>query len=750
MCWLTLPPGNISLRIAGLSAPVDITLDGHGIPRIKAASEADAATALGYLHARDRLFEMDLMRRAASGRLSELAGARALPLDRMSRTLGEEQHAERAFANLPDDAKAMLVAYGAGVNAWIAERGRFAAPEFLVLGTPAPWRPVDCLLWNETVALWLSENWRTELSRIALAGKLPPEKILQLWPPQDGTPRPDASGLPIRQGSLGTLPEFPDPFTLPNEASNAWAVDASHTTTGAPLLAGDPHLALQFPSLWYLARIETPTNTLVGATAPGVPFLIIGRNAHIAWSFTTTGADTQDLFIETPLPGGQYATPDGPRPFPTRREIIHVRGAADVVLTVRSTRHGPVVSDLLADKTGPILALEAAQYERDSGAAGILALDRASTVAEAGQAAVLIHAPVQNLTVADAHGIALFTTGDIPIRRSGNGAAPVEGADNQHDWTGYANGDALPHYVAPASGILVNANDRTAPPDFPVFLGADWFSTWRAQRIHHLLDAKPTQTLDDFEAMQRDDTSVFAQSLLPIFRTLSQPGAIGPPAKMPPQLRDTEQARALLSLWDGRMDVDLPHPLIFNAAIQLFVTRVLAANHVPEKDAGPWDAFAPWLLTPAGGAWCGGDCKPALGLALHDAVDNLATTYGDKLATWRWGDVHKAVFAHPLLGSLPVIGRLASRSVAVPGDNTTLFRGGNGILGQFTSLHGAAYRGIYDLADLERSRFVVTPGQSGNFFSPHAWDMLKLWAAGITITIPASPDAISAKISLNP
>jgi penicillin amidase len=198
------------------------------------------------------------------------------------------------------------------------------------------------------------------------------------------------------------------------------------------------------------------------------------------------------------------------------------------------------------------------------------------------------------------------------------------------------------------------------------------------------------------------------------------------------------------------MDVDLPDPLIFNAAIQLFVARVLAANHVPEKDAGPWDAFAPWLLTPAGGAWCGGDCKPALGLALHDAVNNLATTYGDNLATWRWGDVHKAVFAHPLLGSLPVIGRLASRSVAVPGDNTTLFRGGNGMLGQFTSLHGAAYRGIYDLADLERSRFVVTPGQSGNFFSPHAWDMLKLWAAGTTITIPASPDTVSAKISLNP
>ncbi len=737
--WLTLPPQNISLRVAGLSAPVDITLDGWGIPRIKAATEADAATALGYLHARDRMFEMELMRRAASGRLSELAGAKALPLDRFSRTLGELQHAERAYKNLPDDTKALLVAYSTGVNAWIAQRGRFAAPEFLVLGTPELWRPVDCLLWNETVAVWLSENFRTELSRLALAGKIAPEKILQLWPPQTGSPAPDASSLPVRQGFLlKDLPRFPDPFTLPNEASNAWAVDGHHTTTGAPLLAGDPHLSLQFPSLWYLARIETPANSLVGATAPGVPFLIVGRNAHIAWSFTTTGADTQDIFIETPLPGGMYATPDGPRAFEIRQERIHVLWSPDVVLTVRSTRHGPVISDLLGTKTDQILSLEAAQYERDSAAPGILALNRATTVAEAGQAAALIHSPIQNLTVADHDSIALFTTGDVPIRRSGNGAAPVEGADAAHDWTGYASGDALPHFVAPASGILVNANERTAPPDFPVFLGQDWFAPWRARRIHQLLDAKPTQTIADFEAMQRDDVSVFAHDILPSFSALPrQAGVAG-------------QAQALLAKWDGTMADNLPQPLIFNATVQLFVSQTIAANHVPEKYAGPWGGFAVWLLTPAGGAWCGGDCHPALGRVLHDATADLAQKYGPDPSAWRWGNVHQAIFSHPLLGELPVIGHLAAREVPVPGDDTTLFRGGNGILGQFESRHGAGYRGIYDLADLDRSRFVVTPGQSGNFFSPHAWDMLKLWAAGTTVTIPPSPDTVSARISLDP
>ncbi len=772
VCWFTLPPSFSTLNIAGLSAPVDITLDSHGIPRIKAASEADAAMALGYLHARDRMFQMELMRRSASGRLAELAGPRALKLDRMSRTLGEELHAEKSYQNLPNDTRALLVAYAAGVNAWIAQRGRFAAPEFLLLGTPEPWRPVDCLLWSETVALWLSGNFDTELADLSLSKSLTPEKIRQLWPPQPGTPAPDSTRLPARQGFLGdflkNLPRFPDPFTLPGEASNEWAVDGTTTLSGAPLLAGDPHLALQFPAIWYLARIETPTNSLVGATAPGVPFLIIGRNAHIAWTFTTAGTDTQDLFIETPLPGGMYATPTGPQPFQTRVEHIHVRGAPDELLTVRNTRHGPVISDLLDQKGGPVLALEAAQYELDSGAPGILALDRANTVEEAGQAAAKILSPVQNLAVADISGIALFTTGEVPLRGScfssqapppqlapppgltlppqpppppacsGGSTFPVPGADGLHDWHGFASGTALPVFEKPVSGILVNANERTAPPDFPTFLGADWHAPWRARRIHQLLGEKKGHTVADFAAMQADDVSVFARDMLPAF------------AALPRQVGAAWQAQSLLAKWDGTMSEALPQPVIFNATIQLFVKQVLAANHVPERDAGPWAGFAAWLLTPEGGSWCGGDCRPALSAALRLAMQDGAKKYGADLAKWRWGTVHRAIFSHPLLGDLPVIGRFASRQISVPGDDTTLFRGGNGVLGEFAARHGAAYRGVYDLKNLENSRFIVTPGQSGNFFSANAWDMMPLWAAGTPIAIPPTPDSIFGRIRLNP
>lgn len=762
-CWLTLPSSHQTLKIAGLAAPVAITFDSLGVPRIKAASEADAAIALGYVHARDRLFQMELMRRAASGRLAELAGAAALPLDRMARTLGEMQHAEHAYADLPEETRALLIDYTLGVNAWIAERGRLAAPEFLVLGAPAPWRPVDCMLWSETVALWLSDNFRTELSNLALRGKLAPDKIRQLWPPQPYRPAPDA-GAALQQGFWGgapdALPSFPEKFTLPGEASNAWAVDAHHTATGAPLLAGDPHLALQFPGIWYLARIETPANVLVGATAPGVPFLIIGRNAHVAWTFTSTEIDTQDLFVETPLPGGMYATPAGPQPFMVRQERIHVRGGADEVLTVRSTRHGPVISDLLGPKNGPVLALEAAQFQLESAAPGILALDRAKNLADVHDAAAKILAPVQNLTAADAHGIALFTSGAVPVRGGpcantteaptpdtpvpascapdNDSTLPVSGADGVHDWKGFASADALPHFMAPASGIVVNANERTAPPDFPVFLGKDFAAPWRARRIHALLDARPTESVADFAAMQGDVVSVFAGDLLPAFRALPvQPGATG-------------RAQALLAHWDGTMADALPQPLIFNAAVQRFVSVVLAANHVPERDAGPWASFAAWLLTPAGGGWCAGDCRPVLARALHDVVGELAEKYGDDPASWRWGDAHQAVFIHPILGDLPLIGAFASRHVAVPGDDTTLFVGGSGRLGDFTARHGPGYRGVYDLADPEHSRFVATPGQSGNIFSPHAWDMLPLWAAGTTIVLPPSPDRVSATIALKP
>ncbi len=740
--WLTLPPAHQTVRIDGLSAPANLTFDRDGIPRIRAASELDAATALGFVHARDRMFQMDIMRRTASGRLSEIAGPRTLGIDKLMRTLGLRQAALAEYAEAPESVRNLLEAYSRGVNAWIAARGRFSALEFLPSGPPEAWQPVDCLLWGQFMALWLSSNYRTELARQALVGKLSTEQIYQLWPMPPEPGRPDAAAGDPRFAAVARaldklLPRFPDPFTQPSTASNEWAVDGRHSASGAPLLAGDPHLAFGFPGLWYLVRIETPNAVLSGATSPGEPFLVLGHNGHIAWTFATTGADTQDIFIETPVDAGHYKGPDGPLPYGLREERIRVRGQPDVMLTVRATRHGPLISDLLP-KGGPLLAVEMANLApHDTAAQGLYDLNRATNVAEAGRAAALISTPVQNLLVADRERIALFVTGRVPIRRSGDGSMPVEGADGEHDWIGFASGDQLPRYVAPASGRLVNANERVAPPDYGVFLGRDWFGDWRARRIRQMVGTE-RHALADFTAMQADVISTYAEQLLPTLRAVPAPPGIA------------GEALALLRNWDGAMARDLPQPLIFNAWLRRFHADVMARAGVPPATAAsPAHEFVAWVLTPAGAGWCGGDCQPMLAAALKQATAKLAQRYGNDPKLWRWGSAHRAVFAEQALQGVPVLGRLASRRIAAPGDGTTVDRAAMPP-DSFDAVHGPSFRGAYDLADLDGSRFVAAPGQSGNPFSAHAWDFLERWRDGATISLGPVPAHISATANLVP
>ncbi|MDR3533652.1 MAG: penicillin acylase family protein [Rhodopila sp.] len=739
--WLTLPGSTQTATVPGLSGPAEITYDADWVPRIRAASPEDAAAALGFVHARDRMFQMELMRRAASGRLSEIAGSATLPIDRMMRTLGLRQHAVADFAALPPDSRNILEAYAHGVNAWIALKGRFAAPEFLVLGQPEPWEPIDSLLWAKTMGMWVSMNWRQELARQALAGRVPAALLDQLWPRQPGVPTPDAMNEPLTRFAsaasrlVSVLPQFPAPYTLPPSASNGWAVDGRHTATGAPLLAGDPHLSFGFPGIWYLARIDTPGRTLAGATAPGVPFLVLGHNGKIAWTFTTTGADVQDIFIETPAGPGEYQTLDGPKPFAVREERIRVRGQADVVLTVRETRHGPVISDL-DHPDGPVMAVAMGNLQSgDTAAAGLLALNAAGSVQEAGVAAAAITSPVQNLVVADAKTIGLFVTGRVPIRRAGDGSMPVPG-DGSHDWIGWAAGGQLPHSISPASGRLVNANEPVWPPDFPVFMGRDTFGDWRAKRIRTLLDRSDRHTPADFAAMQADVVDGFARQVLPVL--FAVPGVSG----------KAETALGLLRGWDGSAVMNSPAPLIFNAWMDAFYSAVLRHAGLTAGLGAPVSDFLASVLAPDGAHWCDGDCTAMLRASLDDAVRTLSARIGDDPSAWRWGDVHQTVFAHPLLRKVPVLGALTTISIPSPGDDTTLDQGGTDAALQ--SVHGAAFRGVYDLADLDRSLFMMTPGQSGNPFSKHARDFAIRWRDGATITLGPVAAKITGTVRLTP
>jgi penicillin amidase len=519
---------------------------------------------------------------------------------------------------------------------------------------------------------------------------------------------------------------------LPDNASNEWAVDGAHSVTGAPLLAGDPHLGYSTPGIWYLARIQTPDGVLAGATAPGIPFMVIGHNSHIAWTFTTTGADTQDLFEESALPDGTYEAPGGPEPFRVRHEEIGVLFHPSETMTVRVTRHGPVVSDLV-NPGGPVYAVSIASLQRgDGAAAGLLALNRAANVAEAGIAAAQITSPVQNLLVADAQDIAQFTTGRVPVRKGSNqdGDWPVNGADGAHDWVGWASGEDLPQIVNPPSGRIVNANERVAPPDFPVFMGRDWFGDWRARRIRALLgDGK--HSVADFAAMQVDVVDLFAQDLLPALRAV-------------PRANDLAgRAAALFDTWDGAMRMDAPQPLIFAAWMQHFDADTLRFTAIPANAPHPRAEFISWVLSPAGASWCGGaTCAPLLNTALHEAVDELAAKYGPDPAAWRWGTAHIANFADPVIPPL-------SATIPQPGSNTTIFVGGMAEPG-FEAVHGPSYRGVYDLADLDRSVFMMAPGQSGRPFSRHAHDLLERWRDGKTVTLGPDPAKTEAVLRLVP
>ncbi|MCA3408710.1 MAG: penicillin acylase family protein, partial [Roseomonas sp.] len=408
--WWSLPARNAELVLPGIAAPVAITLDARGIPHIEAGSEEDAWAALGFLHARDRMFQMEMMRRGARGQSAAVAGAAALRLDRFMRLLRLEERAAADLAALDAETRAALDAYARGVNAWIAARGRFAAPEFIALGAPAPWQPVDSLLWGKIMGLWLGGNWRMELERARLAARLSPEQLADLWPEDFTAGRPDEPLMPAETKASGALrgeslngtalatlaahlPRFPADAPLPEIASNAWAVGAGRSATGAPLLAADPHLSHSAPIIWYLARISLPEGRrLMGATAPGVPGILIGRNENLAWGFTTTHADTQDIFIEKLTEDGRYATPEGPRDFTWHETEIAVRGAAPVAFRFRETRHGSVISDLdpsFQSDAGTVLSLAMASLAAgETSARGLLRLNRAGSIAQARSAEI--------------------------------------------------------------------------------------------------------------------------------------------------------------------------------------------------------------------------------------------------------------------------------------------------------------------------------------------------------------------------
>jgi penicillin amidase len=728
--WLrsSLPVTDGTLVLQGLDAPVRISRDTYGIPTIRAQSEHDADFALGFVHAQDRLVAMAVMRRFGAGRLSEVFGPATLGIDRIMRTLGLYRAAEAQYAALSPQVQQAIAAYAEGVNAFIATRTGALPPEYYLLGQrPAPWRPADTLVWGKIMDLELTGDFRGELLRARLLTKLSPQELQLLFPEYPKTApivlqneRAMLEGLP-----LGRLYALLPPQVGPEAASNNWVVDGAHSQSGKPILANDPHLDFAAPGVWYLARIETPGRTLAGVTAPGTPFLIIGHNEHIAWGFTTTLGDVEDLFIEKvdPTNPQRYLAPDGPRPFDVRQEEIDVKGAAPVTLTIRSTRHGPVISDLAGYAVGDtVLALETTWLGADDRTPDALwAMERARDWGEFHAALANFAAPQQNIVYADVDGhIGFIAPGRIPIRASGgDGWLPQPGWTDAHDWTGSIPFDKLPTAVDPPSGRFVSANNKIVPDDYPFFITHNWQAPWRAERINALLDRGPKQSPETTAAIQADDISLPARTLLPLLLPAT------------PVTGDTRVALALLHAWDARMARDRPEPLIFEAWMRELMRTLLADRLGPYFPAywGLRYGVVQSLLTDHR-EWCGsdGDCGKALSQSLERALAQLRETYGTNIGAWRWGVPHKADFANQIWSQVPLVGRWFDASLGADGGQDTIDAGAMDIADEaapFLDRHGPTLRMIVDMAAPDEARFMIAPGESGNPLSPH-WDDLAL------------------------
>jgi penicillin amidase len=756
--WLStsLPETAGTRALAGLKAPVEVVRDKDGIPHIFAKSEADAAFALGFVHAQDRLWQMEQTRRFASGRLAEVVGEAALPLDRFARTVGLARLAETALATLDQPARADVDAYTMGVNAYLDQHRGAWPVEFTLLGlAPEPWRPADCLLWGELMGVQLSGHWHAALLRAQLLKRLTPAEVEALWPPYpQGAPTTLAFDPSLLRGlPLERLAEAATPFDGQG-ASNAWVADGAHSASGKPVLANDPHLGFSLPILWYLARVDTPELHLAGATIPGVPLLILGHNDRIAWGMTTTGGDVEDLFIEKldPDDASRYLTPDGPRAFRTRNEAIAVHGKPSVTITVRETRHGPVISDAVetvakAAERGTVLALSATWLDPGNRIANALyRMDKARNWDDFAAALKDFNAPEQNVFYADVDGhIGYYAAGSVPIRKAGGGRLPVPGWSGDNDWTGMIPFEALPHGLDPPSGRFVNANNKVTAPGYSYEITRDgWDAPYRAQRIEEILGAMPKATVNAFAVVQADSVSLGARALLPYLTGIAVSG---------------DEARAILERmrrWDGTMDRARAEPVVFSAWLRelnrvLFETKLGEEfgsfyNERPELIATIFQSHPEWCAKP-GSEPKPAECTARSVEAFERALVWLNERYGRDPDLWRWGDAHQAQFVDRVIEQIPVVNRVVNRHLPADGGNDTINRGGFAIANErapFADIHGAGLRAIYDLAELDKSRFMIATGESGNPFSRHFADLVERWRDFDYVQLSGTRDEVIA------
>lgn len=723
------------LSVAVLDAEVTVIRDEQGVPHIKASSDADLYRAQGFVQAQDRMFQMDLARRQASGRLAEVVGEAAVPTDQFFRTFSLREAAKDSWEGYGSDAKQVLEWYAEGVNAYMeqaSENGELPY-EFKLLGyEPEPWSEVDSLTIGKFMAYDLGGNWSSLAIRHWALGNFPEDKARELFITYpESKPAILEANLKNQVQVSGRF----NPELLPHEfnGSNNWVVSGDKTKSGMPLLADDPHLGLNTPSIWYQMQLESPEQNVSGVIFAGIPGIILGHNEEIAWGVTNVGPDVQDLYIEKPNPTNptefQY---DGKwEKAEVRNEPIKVKDGKTVDFEVVVTRHGPIISNVMYDEEDPSaqFSMQWTALEPTLELQAVLNMNKASNWEEFETALEDFHAPAQNFVFAAKDGtIAYKANGRIPIRKTGDAQLPVPGDSSEYGWTGYVPYDELPKVVNPDKGFIATANNQVIGDSYPYHITDLWAQAYRYERISEVLSARDDFTKEDMMALQMDQHNLQAREFLTdMVGSVESKDSTG----------QYKEMLDVLKTWNQVDEVDSAAPLLFHKWIQQLPVT-LFKEQMPEDiyemlagkgsivDQMMRDGYAgkegAWVTEQKGiDEW--------VYQSFVASVESIQETFGDDVNGWEWGDYHQLTFNHPLAGVSPAFEYfLNPKRVPIGGSNITVQAAAFDEDGSVT--HGASWRFVADLADLSSAYHIVGPGQSGHLKSDWFHNQVDDWAKG--------------------
>lgn len=755
MLYSSLPQTQGDLAVAGLKAQVTVARDEYGVPHVEATQDSDAYFALGFVHAQDRMWQLELQRRMAQGRLSEILGRDAVRQDIWFRTLGLGEAAASSWQVLPPRSRNALSAYAAGINAWLATRQRLPV-EFTVYGIePQPWRVEDSLAWMKFFSLDLSGNLNAEIERYLTAQYLSPDyrDFLHAGYPKDAPVTvPGNAANKALSALLDLRKEAELRFQVGGAfvGSNAWVVSGDHTKSGNPIVANDPHLGLQMPSLWYAVSLKSPDLSVSGMSLVGLPLIVFGQNGDIAWAGTNMMADTQDLYVEQLNPSNpqQYKVGDTWNDFEVRTESIQVRAdfpaflrkpLKPVVVQIRKSRHGPVVSDVVGVLDQPIALRWMALEPDDTTFDAFLGLHYAKNWEDFQSAMAQQITPPLNMLYADRNkNIGYLGVGRIPIRKKGQGTVPVPGWTDEYEWASAIPFESMPRSFNPDTGYLVSANNRVVGDEYPYFISDDWAPPSRAQRIEGLLLSQfaDGRKLDNetMQSMQADIVSLPAARLLP-YLTAVRPLNAG-----------QEVAIAKLSEWRGQMSVDSAAAAIFNVWMRhlrtaLFADEVARFWNKPQQMSYMDSVVGKTSLDQVREAledkaphWCDDvdtqvreSCSDILQKSLGAALAELTKLKGADPEDWKWGGVQQTDYAHVPFGEVKTLLSVFSRRVPNGGSLDTInvagsfFRDSVGYLQNF----GPGFRQVMEIGgDRTIHTYMNSTGQSGHILSPYYDNMV--------------------------